>query len=289
MLPAPCVVTVGSRLGQRLISTPLAQCSGTAPVGLICHVLNVNYCQVLTLTAAFSFRSSPDPIPGHRATHERAFRARVMCKLRDLVTFITNQMGLNVTHSSLYSSLTTGLVMKISLIALLLSFSVASQAGACPEDPSWKSRLLEQLNALRSSGGVCTGVGSFAPAGEPIRWSAALELVAAAHSSWMAEKGELVHVGRRGEGLGERARQAEYSFERVGENVAMGYAQIEQVMEAWRTSAKHCSNLLDPKFTEVALACVRSANGPWWTITMGRPGGEQRKQFAAWLPFNWTR
>ena len=221
--------------------------------------------------------------------HEQGPLTSVVSALRHLVTFITVQAGVDGRHSSLGRRVTTTLVMKVILIALLFSFSVASQAAACPDDPSWKSRLLEQLNALRSSGGVCTGVGSFAPAGEPIRWSAALELVAAAHSSWMAEKGELVHVGRRGEGLGERARQAEYSFERVGENVAMGYAQIEQVMDAWRASAKHCSNLLDPKFTEVALACVRSANGPWWTITMGRPGGEQRKQYAGWLPFNWTR
>ena len=168
--------------------------------------------------------------------------------------------------------------MKLSLMILLVGSTLAAHAGACPDDPHWKVRLLDQLNALRAHGGVCSGEGRFGP-GAPVSWNPALESVATAHSAWMAERGELVHVGRRGEGLGERARQADYRYERVGENVAMGFVEVDQVIEAWRQSAKHCINLLDPRFTEVALACVRAPNGPWWTITLGRPNtGVQQAQ-----------
>ncbi len=172
--------------------------------------------------------------------------------------------------------------MKISLMVLLVGCTLAAQAGACPEDTSWKARLLEQLNAMRATGGVCASEGKFEP-GAPVRWNPALETVASAQAAWIAERGELLHVGRRGEGLGERARQAEYAFERVAENIAMGYWQVEQVVDAWRASAKHCSNLLDPRFTEVALACVRSSNGPWWTITLGRPSTGRQMAQARWV------
>lgn len=168
------------------------------------------------------------------------------------------------------------LVMKISLIAFLVGCSVAAHAAACPDDPSWKARLLEQLNSMRASGGACAGEGSFLP-GAPVRWNPALETVAAVQAAWMAERGELLHVGRSGESIGERARQADYVYERVGENVAMGFFRLEQVMEAWRASAKHCSNLLDPRYTEVALACVRAPNGPWWSIALGRPNSNTRQ------------
>lgn len=183
----------------------------------------------------------------------------------------------------------TELWMKVGLIALMLGCCVAAQASACPDDPGWKTRLLEQLNAMRASGGVCAGGNSFAPASEPLRWNPLLEAAALAQTVWMSERGELLHVGRAGEGLGERARQVDYAYERVGENVAMGYFQMEQVLEAWRASAKHCNNLMDPRFTEVALACVRAANGPWWTITVGRPGSlPSSNTYARARQVSWT-
>ena len=178
--------------------------------------------------------------------------------------------------------------MKLALITLLMGCSIASHAAACPDDVSWKRRLLEQLNALRADGGVCSDGAHFSAAVEPLRWSDALESAAASQTHFMAERGELLHVGRRGEGIGERARQAAYAFERVGENVGMGFFQMDQVVTAWRASAKHCSNLLDPRFTEVGLACLKSSNGPWWTIIVGRPQSDSpsrpRMQTVSWQP-----
>lgn len=162
----------------------------------------------------------------------------------------------------------------MTLIAFFVGCGITVKAGACPDDPAWKMQLLERLNAMRAAGGDCAGVGTFAPAEEPMRWNDTLEVVAAEQSAWMAEKGQLQHAGRQGEGLGERARRADYAFERVGENVAMGYVRLEHVVQAWRASAKHCSNMMDPRYTEVALACVRSTNGSWWAIALGRPRDE---------------
>lgn len=170
--------------------------------------------------------------------------------------------------------MTMNCAMKAGLIVLLAGCGVTAQAAACPDDASWKPRLIEHLNALRASGGLCAGEGSFSP-GEPVSWNPNLETVAVNQAQWMAQKGELVHVGPRGEGLGERVRQAEYRFERVAENIAAGYHELEQVLTAWRNSAKHCRNMLDPRFTEVAVACVKASNGnPWWAIAFGRPASQ---------------
>lgn len=162
--------------------------------------------------------------------------------------------------------------MKTLLITALLGCSIASHAAAaCTEDPGWKRRLLEQLNSMRAEGGVCADGARYPASAEPMRWNDSLEHAALSQTSWMVERGELLHVGRRGESIGERVRQAAYAFERIGENVGMGFFQMDQVMSAWRASAKHCANLMDPRFTEVGLACVRAANGPYWTIIVGRP------------------
>lgn len=162
--------------------------------------------------------------------------------------------------------------MKTLLITALMGCSIASHAAAaCTEDATWKRRLLEHLNTLRAEGGQCSDGTRYAPANEPMRWNDALERAASAQTQWMVERGELLHVGRRGEGIGERVRQFAYAFERVGENVGMGFFQMDHVMAAWRSSAKHCANLMDPRFTEVGLACVRAPNGPYWTIIVGKP------------------
>jgi uncharacterized protein YkwD len=180
-------------------------------------------------------------------------------------------------------------VMKTLLITALLGCSLATHAAAaCTEDPSWKRRLLDQLNHMRAEGGVCSDGVRYPSATEPMRWSDALERAAASQTHWMVERGELLHVGRRGEGIGERVRQFAYAFERVGENVGMGFFQMDHVISAWRTSAKHCANLMDPRFTEVGLSCVRAANGPYWTIIVGRPQGSNSSagllQTVSWQP-----
>jgi uncharacterized protein YkwD len=169
-----------------------------------------------------------------------------------------------------------GRLMKAALFTFLAAGSMAVSASACPQEPRWKDQLIEQINAMRAHGGVCTGGARFSPAQEGMRWNEALESAAQAQSEWMSQRGELSHVGPQGEGLGERVRQFAYAFARVGENVAMGYADMGQVVQAWRASEKHCQNMLDPRLTEVALACVRGRNGPFWTITLARPAEAPR-------------
>lgn len=161
--------------------------------------------------------------------------------------------------------------MKAALLTALAACSIASHAGACPSDTSWRERLVAQINALRAAGGACASEGQFAPGGQPVSWNPQLENVAAAQTEWMAESGRLSHSGRSGEGLVERVQRVAYVYQRIAENVAWGQMSLEQVVQAWRESPKHCRNLLDPRLTEVALSCTLAPSGPWWSISLGTP------------------
>lgn len=159
--------------------------------------------------------------------------------------------------------------MRKIVVSALLACCVP--ALACPDDPAWKSDALARLEALRSAGGSCPARDRFQPAPRPLRWSLALEALAVDQSTWMAELGRLVHLGRSGESLGERARQTAYVYQRIGENVATGFNGLDEVIEAWLASERHCRLLLDPAYTELGLACVRAPAGSWWALTMGQP------------------
>jgi uncharacterized protein YkwD len=66
-----------------------------------------------------------------------------------------------------------------------------------------------------------------------------------------------------------------YRFSAAAENVAVGYASLEAVVDAWLRSESHCDNLMNAKVQELGMACVdaRSASpvgeGRYWTLVLG--------------------
>jgi uncharacterized protein YkwD len=88
----------------------------------------------------------------------------------------------------------------------------------------------------------------------------------------MAEFGAMAHQGRGGESLAQRARDANYAYARMGENLAHGQRSVDQVLAGWSASEPHCVNLHDSRVTEMALACVPGRDGrPFWAMLTGRP------------------
>ena len=80
---------------------------------------------------------------------------------------------------------------------------------------------------------------------------AALATIAAAHSQAQAAQGRLTHGGFQ-------QRFAQTGAIRCVENLAAGYRQGQAVVDAWRASAQHHQNLLDPDIDRAGLA---SADG----------------------------
>jgi uncharacterized YkwD family protein len=53
------------------------------------------------------------------------------------------------------------------------------------------------------------------------------------------------------------------SYRAAGENIAMGYATPEAVMEAWMNSSGHRANILNASYTQIGVGYV--ADGNYWT------------------------
>jgi uncharacterized protein YkwD len=61
----------------------------------------------------------------------------------------------------------------------------------------------------------------------------------------------------------------------VGENIAYGPANAEEVVQGWLASAGHCENLMGERFAEMGLgyAAGRSAarHGLYWVQLLAEP------------------
>lgn len=147
----------------------------------------------------------------------------------------------------------------------------------CALSAEWRRQALAQMDAMRNAATQCSDGTQFAAATAPMRWSHALEAAALAQATHMARTGEMTHKGPRGEGVGARAVEHGYRFERVGENVAMGFFRLDQVMAAWRASPGHCANMVDPRYQEVGMSCLRAPNGPYWAMVAGKAAPVQER------------
>ncbi len=63
----------------------------------------------------------------------------------------------------------------------------------------------------------------------------------------------------------DRIRGTAYEGSPGGENIASGYANEEEVFNAWKNSEGHCKNMMNAKFTDIAVG--RSEN--YWTMNFG--------------------
>ena len=163
---------------------------------------------------------------------------------------------------------------RLSVLAAagLLAFTLASTAHAFVTHCSVQAHeALRQINAARASGQRC-GWRSMGPA-PALRWDATLQEVASGHSRDMAHRNYFDHRSPEGRTVSERVTASHYKFRLVGENLAGGDASIASAVQGWIDSPHHCENLMDPRFNDVAVACVgdpRSEWGTYWTMVLGR-------------------
>lgn len=141
---------------------------------------------------------------------------------------------------------------------------------------SWQEAgeaILESVNAARAAGQVC-GDRAFPPA-PPLRWNARLGWAALVHSGDMAEKRYFSHADQSGRRVGDRAREAGYSWARVGENLAYGLNTPQETVNGWLSSPSHCANIMNGEFTEMGAAFAVTADDStsmaYWTQTFGKP------------------
>jgi uncharacterized protein YkwD len=149
--------------------------------------------------------------------------------------------------------------------------AVTAQASCAIAD--FAAAALAAVNRQRAAGATCGSRGNFAAAA-PLRWSSALAVASAAHSTEMAALDYFSHTSADGRRMSDRVNATGYTWANLGENIAAGYAGIDSVVEGWMRSEGHCANLMNPAFDEMGLACVAGAAGSrygtYWTQNLAR-------------------
>jgi len=121
----------------------------------------------------------------------------------------------------------------------------------------------------------------------PLAISAQLSAAADRHSSDMALNDRFSHTGSDGSTMQSRAQDAGYNYRRLAENIAVGQATPEDVVNAWMSSTGHRQSILNCELREIGVGFydqpddqpnVRgdggSLGGPYryyWTQDFGTP------------------
>ena len=145
----------------------------------------------------------------------------------------------------------------------------------CEDIDTWPStwldeseEVLQQVNDVRAQGAVCGGE-EMAPA-KSVAIDSALEEAARCHALDMAEQDELGHDGSDGSDEVERAADAGYPSEYVGENLAAGQSSAAVVVDAWLESETHCENLMHEHYEDTGVAVVQLKGRMYWVQIFGR-------------------
>lgn len=128
------------------------------------------------------------------------------------------------------------------------------------------ARVLDLANRARSEARRC-GRRKF-EAAVPLVMSPLLAEAAMMHAQDMAGRDVLTHTGHDGSSVAARVTRTGYAWRAVAENVAAGQPDADAVVGEWLASPEHCSNLMDPRFTEMGVAyAVNEASkaGIYWT------------------------
>lgn len=103
-------------------------------------------------------------------------------------------------------------------------------------------RLVAAINRARAARGL--------PAVAPVP---ELTAAATAHARDMVERGFFAHRTPDGRDAGDRAHRQNYSYRKVGENLAAGDAEPDGVVQGWTDSPGHAAVMFDPFFRDVGI------------------------------------
>jgi uncharacterized protein YkwD len=147
---------------------------------------------------------------------------------------------------------------------------ITSTEGSCG-DADFAQHTLALVNRFRSQPRTCGYARAFAAA-SALSWNEKLKQASLVHSTDMAKNHYFGHTSLDGRTFDQRIKETGYSLEAGSENIAVKQCALDQVMTAWQESEAQCTNLMNPTYKEVGLACVSGAHGSrYWTMVLATP------------------
>jgi uncharacterized protein YkwD len=153
-------------------------------------------------------------------------------------------------------------------VVLAVPFSPPVEA----QEGDAQAQVLALVNEARARARRC-GSESFSAA-RPLRFSATLQSISAAHAADMARHSYFEHTGRDGSRVSDRASRAGYPWRAIGENIASGQTTADIAVQGWLKSPGHCANIMSPDFSEMGAAFAvnpKSSAGIYWVQVFGTP------------------
>jgi hypothetical protein len=108
----------------------------------------------------------------------------------------------------------------------------------------------------------------------PLDFSDLLTQAAQAHATDMAQNNYFSHTNLEGLQVSDRVTAVGYSYSRVGENIAYGFASPADTMNQWMNSAGHRQNILRSEYTEIGVGYAYSNTSKRkhiWVQVFGTP------------------
>jgi uncharacterized protein YkwD len=121
-----------------------------------------------------------------------------------------------------------------------------------PTAVEFKQEILKEVNALRKKGCYCGD--NYMPPVKAVSWNRLLERSAFLHAKDMHEKKYFSHIDRNGKDIGDRVHAVGYKWIFIGENIAEGQANIDELMEDWLKSETHCKLMMNSNFEEMGVS-----------------------------------
>jgi uncharacterized protein YkwD len=152
--------------------------------------------------------------------------------------------------------------MRLTIFLFLSTFCTFTVSAQTTVD---RVEMLSAVNQLRAKGCRCGG--KWMPPAPPLRWNDLLKNAAQAHADDMSQRKYFKHKDLEGRSFSFRIERAGYkNWSSVGENIAMGYYDITEVMQGWKTSPGHCKSMMSPSYKDVGV----SRQGTIWVMDLAQ-------------------
>ncbi|PLX27473.1 hypothetical protein C0581_03430 [Candidatus Parcubacteria bacterium] len=146
---------------------------------------------------------------------------------------------LHTKRALLYSAVFVAMKCLVISFALLLPLQVFVMPDVLQEQGE---KIIDLTNEIRTKKGL-----------EPLRPFIKLYNSGQLKAQDMAEKEYFEHVGPDGRGLKDYMGTVEYEYKYAGENLAMGFADAQSLVNAWVNSPTHYANLIDTDYSEFGI------------------------------------
>ncbi len=165
------------------------------------------------------------------------------------------------THRAIHFS-SVFVMLKVFLFVLALSIPVEAYLTS-DNLVEQETRIMELINTTRENNGLNT-----LKQNEKLVKSATLKSVDMANRQYFA------HESEEKKKLADWLEDVDYTYVTAGENLAMGVATAEEMVNAWVESSTHNANIMNGSFVEQGIHIVGGINNGWPVLYVAHHFGQ---------------